>query len=262
VVGYLGDGINDAPALREADVGISVDTAVDVAKQTAGIVLLNKELAVIQDGVRLGRTTFANTLKYIAVTTSANFGNVLSMAIAAAVLPFLPLLPRQILLLNFLSDIPAMATSRDRVDPEVVVRPQRWDIASIRNSMLLYGTISSVFDLISFATLRVAFSAGPERFHSAWFVVSMWTELVALLMLRTRLPFFRSRPSPSLLIASGIVALITLAIPYSPLAHPLGLEPIPMSLLMALLVIVAGYILSTELAKAARHRRAGLGESG
>jgi Mg2+-importing ATPase len=153
-VGFLGDGINDAAALHAADVGISVDTAVDVAKQTAAIVLLEKDLGVVVDGVRLGHKTFANTLKYIRVTTSANFGNMLSMAAASAFLPFLPLLPRQILLLNFLSDIPGTTIAADDVEPEQLERPRAWDIGSIRRFMLIFGTLSSVFDVATFVALR------------------------------------------------------------------------------------------------------------
>lgn len=161
-VGYLGDGINDAPSLHAADVGISVDTAVDVAKQSAAIVLLENNLAVVGEGVRLGRNTFANTLKYISVTISANFGNVLSMAVASLYLPFLPMLPRQILLLNFLSDIPATAIASDRVDAEQVLRPQALDIVSIRRFMIWFGGLSSIFDLVTFVVLRQVFDAGAR----------------------------------------------------------------------------------------------------
>jgi P-type Mg2+ transporter len=198
-VGFLGDGINDAAALHAADVGISVDTAVDVAKQAAAIVLLDKDLAVVADGVRLGRQTFANTLKYIRVTISANFGNMVSMALAAAFLPFLPMLPRQILLLNFLSDIPGTTIAGDRVDPELMRAPRTWDIHSIRRFMIVFGLLSSIFDIATFVVLRAVHGANATEFRSAWFVMSMGTELAALLVLRTRRPFWRSRPGgPSL----------------------------------------------------------------
>lgn len=255
VVGFLGDGINDSPALQAADVGISVNEAVDVAKQTAAIVLLDKHLAVIADGVRLGRQTFANTLKYINVTTSANFGNMLSMAAAAAFLPFLPMLPRQILLLNFLSDIPGTTIAGDRVDPEQVEQPQAWNIAAIRWFMLVFGTISSVFDIATFITLRLLFDAGPALFRSGWFIESVMTELAVMLVLRTRRPFYRSRPSPTLLLTSAVVALITLAIPFSPLAHALGLRSLPPSILLTLLVITALYVATTEAIKWIVYRR-------
>ncbi len=249
VVGFLGDGINDAPALNAADVGISVDTAVDVAKQSAAIVLLERDLAAIADGVRLGRQTFANTLKYINVTTSASFGNVLSMAAAALFLPFLPMLPRQILLLNFLSDIPAFTLARDRVDEEMLAHPRAWDIASIRNFMLTFGSISSIFDIVTFIALRRGFDAGSELFRSGWFVGSVLTELAVMLVLRTKRPFFRSRPSLALLVSTAIIAVVTTALPFSPIAASLGLVTLPPPVLLAVFAITAAYIAVSELAK-------------
>ena len=249
VVGYLGDGINDAPALHAADVGISVDTAVDVAKQSADIVLLEKDLAVVADGVRRGRRTFANTLKYVRVNTSAAFGNVLSMTIAAAFLPFLPLLPRQILLLNFLSDVPYTTIAADRVDPEQVRRPRVWQLRTVRNFMIVYGVLSSVFDIATFLTLRLAFNAGPEVFRTGWFIESTATELAVLLVLRTNRPFFRSRPARSLLVSSGLLAAVTIAIPYTPLARPLGFVPLTAVLLAALAGLTIVYVLSNEVVK-------------
>ncbi|MGE3798065.1 MAG: magnesium-translocating P-type ATPase, partial [Thermomicrobiales bacterium] len=255
VVGFLGDGINDAAALHAADVGISVDTAVDVAKQSAAIVLLEKQLSVIADGVRLGRVTFANTMKYINVTTSANFGNMLSMAAAAAFLPFLPLLPRQILLLNFLSDVPGMTIARDQVDAELVERPQAWDIGSIRSFMILFGMISTVFDLTTFAVLRIGFDAEADLFRSGWFIESTMTELAVMLVLRTRKPFFRSRPGQALLVSSLLVAVITLALPFSPLADILGFQRLSMLIISSLVLITVCYIAATELAKWFVYRR-------
>src|SRR6266540_2050534 len=249
VVGFLGDGINDAAALHAADVGISVDTAVGVAKQSAAIVLLDKSLAVVADGVRLGRQTFANTLKYIRVTTSANFGNMLSMAVAAVVLPFLPMLPRQILLLNFLSDLPGTTIAADRVDPEQVRRPRAWDIHAIRSFMVTFGLVSTVFDLLTFATLRVAFDAGPALFHSGWFLESTATELAVMLVLRTNRPFYRSRPGSALLATSVAVAVITIALPYSPIAPTLGLVGVPATTLAALALLTTLYVATNELAK-------------
>ncbi|HEX8930802.1 MAG TPA: HAD-IC family P-type ATPase, partial [Actinomycetota bacterium] len=220
VVGFLGDGINDAAALHAADVGISVDTAVDVAKQSAAIVLLDKSLQVVADGVRLGRQTFANTLKYIRVTTSANFGNVVSMAVAAGFLPFLPLLPRQILLLNFLSDIPGMAIAGDSVDPEQLEQPRSWDLRSVRTFMLVFGLLSSAFDILTFLTLRLGFGAGATLFRSGWFVESTVTELAVMLVLRTNRPFWRSRPGRAPVWSSIAIAAITIALPFTPLAGP------------------------------------------
>lgn len=249
VVGYLGDGINDAPALHAADVGISVDSGVDVAKEAAAIVLLDKDLQALLAGIRQGRRTFANTMKYVFTTTSANFGNMLSMALAAVVLPFLPLLASQILLINFLSDLPATTIATDDVDPEQLAGPHHWDIAFVRRFMLLFGGISSVFDLLTFAVLRLGFAADATSFRSGWFLESVATELAVLFVLRTRRPFFRSRPSRLLLATSLLVAALTLAVPYSPLAAMLNLAAPPMLLLIVLAIVTALYVAVTEVAK-------------
>ena len=249
VVGYMGDGINDAPALHAADVGISVDSAVDVAKQAAAIVLLDKDLGVLLDGVRQGRRTFANTMKYIFVNTSASFGNVLSMAVASIVLPFLPLLAGQILLINFLTDFPATTIATDEVDPEQLARPEAWDTHFVRSFMIVFGLLSSAFDVLTFAVLRLGFNAQEPLFQAGWFLESVATELAVLFILRTRRPFFRSRPGGLLLGASVLLGVITLAIPYSPLAGPLGFVAPPLNLLAALLVITVAYVLATEVAK-------------
>lgn len=248
-VGFLGDGINDTNAIHAADVGISVDTAVDAARQTAAIVLLDKSLAVVSDGVALGRRTFANTLKYIRVTTSANFGNMLSMAVAATFLPFLPLLPRQILLLNFVSDIPGMAIAGDEVDAEQLRAPRAWHLRSIRNFMLTYGLLSAVFDIATFLVLRLGFDAGATLFRSAWFVESTLTELVVMLVLRTNRLAVRSRPGRGLLVSSVVVAAFTILLPYSPLAAPLGLDGLPTPVLGAVGGLVVVYVIANELVK-------------
>jgi Mg2+-importing ATPase len=261
-VGFLGDGINDAPALHAADVGISVDSAADVAKDSASIVLLAKDLEVLIQGVRLGRQTFANTLKYVFVTTSANFGNMASMAGAALILPFLPLLPLQILLLNFLSDLPATTIASDSVDPEQLQRPESWNIHSIRDFMIVFGLISSAFDFLTFAVLRLGFGAHAELFRSGWFLESLATELSVMLVLRTRRPFFRSRPSTLLLVTSGAVGLATLVMVLTPLGHELGFESVSVPILASLAAILAGYVLATELGKAWFYGYASKGVSG
>jgi len=249
VVGYLGDGINDAPPLHAADVGVTVDTAVPVAKQAAAVVLLDKGLRVILDGVLQGRRTFANTMKYIFMTTSANFGNMLSMAVAATVLPFLPLLAGQILLVNLLTDLPAGTIATDSVDESQMRRPQTWDLRLIRNYMIVFGALSSVFDLTTFAVLRWGFDAEAPEFRSAWFLASTLTEVGVLFVLRTRVPFYRSRPSAWLVLASAAVALAALAMPYAPFAPLLELVPVPLELLSIVLLITVGYLVATELLK-------------
>jgi Mg2+-importing ATPase len=220
-----------------------------VAKEAAAIVLLDKDLRVLLDGVRQGRRTFANTMKYVFTTTSANFGNMLSMAVAAAVLPFLPLLAGQILLINFLTDFPATSIAIDEVDPEQLELPHSWDIGFVRNFMLVFGGVSSAFDLLTFAVLRLGFAADATLFRSGWFLESVATELAVLFVLRTRRPFFRSRPSRLLVVSSLVVAALTLAIPYSPLAVPLGLDGPRPSMLAALAIITALYVGATEIAK-------------
>ena len=248
-VGFLGDGINDSPALHAADVGVSVDTAVDVAKQTADLVLLDKDLMVLAAGIEQGRRVFANTLKYVNVTTSANFGNMLSLAMASIFLPFLPLLPFQILLLNFLSDVPGMTIATDRVDQEQLRHPHRWDTRRVRRFMVVFGLVSTAFDLITFATLRLIFDSTETMLRSGWFVESTLTELSVMLVLRTRRTSWRSRPSNALLGASIVVAVVTFALPYSPVASDLGMEGLPFRLVASLIAITVVYILMTEAIK-------------
>ncbi len=249
-VGYLGDGINDAPALHAADVGISVDDAVDVARESADVVLLKPDLGSIRQGVEDGRRTFANTLKYISITTSANFGNMVSMALATPVLPFLPMTAAQILLNNFLSDLPSMALSTDRVDAEHLQSPQRWDVARVRRFMVVFGLVSSVFDLLTFAALLLVFHAAEGEFRTAWFLASLLTELGVVLVLRTRLPAWQSRPGTLLLWATLAVFVVACALPWvAPLAAALGFVVLPAGLWAALAAIVLGYLAVTEAVK-------------
>lgn len=256
VVGYMGDGINDALALRAADVGISVDTAVDVAKEAADFVLLRKDLSILRRGIDEGRTTFANTLKYILTTISANFGNMISMAIASIFLPFLPLLASQILLNNFLSDIPATAIAGDRVDKEWVVTPHRWNTVFIRDYMVLFGLISSVFDLLTFGALLWVFQASPAEFRTGWFVESLLTELVIALVVRTRRRCYLSKPSNLLLGTTVAVAVVALALPYLPFNAVFGFVPLPASLLLGMVGLTLAYVVAVEVAKKSFYARA------
>jgi len=249
VVGYMGDGINDAPALHAADIGISVDQAVDVAKEAADFVLLRQDLGVLQAGIQEGRRTFANTLKYIFTTVSANFGNMLSMAGASLFLPFLPLLAKQILLNNFLSDFPAMGIAGDNVDKDMVDRPHRWNVRMIRNFMIIFGVVSSVFDYATFGLLLLVVRATERQFQTGWFIESLLTELVIALVVRTRKPFFRSAPGRLLWISTLGISLLTLAIPYLPSVSVLGFTPLPAWVMIALVVLTGLYVLAAEIAK-------------
>ncbi len=227
VVGFLGDGINDAPAMRAADTSLSVDSAVDVAREAADFVLLDRSLDVIRRGVEEGRRTFANTMKYILMTTSANLGNMASMAVASLVLPFLPLTASQILLNNLLSDIPAIGIAGDRVDPELVERPERWDMRFIGRYMLSFGALSSAFDLLTFAVLLRLAPGAPALFRTGWFVESLLTELLVALVVRTRRPFYRSRPGRFLLASTIALVGVALLLPSLPGVSALGFVPLP-----------------------------------
>jgi len=249
VVGYMGDGINDAPALHAADVSISVDTAVDVAKEAADFVLLNKDLAILSQGIDEGRITFGNTMKYILTTISANFGNMFSMAGVSLLLPFLPLLATQILLNNFLSDIPAITIAGDNVDKEMTEKPRRWNTKFITKYMVTFGLVSSVFDFLVFGTLLLIFKATPEEFRTGWFIASLLTELVIALVVRTRHLFFRSRPSTLLLTITLIFVGITLAIPSLPFTKIFGFIPLPAPLMLTVIGLTALYVVATEITK-------------
>lgn len=249
VVGYIGDGINDASALHAADVGISVNSAVDVAKEAADIVLLEPGLDVLAQGIADGRATFANTLKYVFMATSANFGNMFSMAGASLFLSFLPLLPTQIMLTNLLTDLPEMTIASDRVDPELTERPRRWNVAFIRDFMITFGLLSSVFDYLTFGVLLFVLHAGPAEFRTGWFVESVLSASMVVLVIRTRRPAFLSRPGRTLTITTVSVWAATLALPYTPLGAIFKFVPLPWPFLVLLAVMLVLYISGAEVAK-------------
>lgn len=250
VVGYMGDGINDLPALHMSDVSISVDNAVDVAKESADFVLMKNSLKVLSEGIELGRKTFSNTLKYILVTTSANFGNMFSMASASLFLPFLPLLPKQILMVNFLTDFPAINIASDSIDKDILEKPRRWDIDFIKKYMLTFGLISSVFDYIVFAVLFIGYKVNHAMFQSSWFIFSILTELVVLLVMRTQKPFYKSKPSSKLLYSAITIGALTLMLPYiEPLKTILNIAPLGLAILASLFGVIILYVITMEIAK-------------
>jgi Mg2+-importing ATPase len=262
-VGFLGDGVNDALALHKADIGISVDTGVEVAKDAADVVLMTKDLDILADGVVEGRRVFANTIKYVLMGTSSNFGNMFSAAGASLFLSFLPMLPTQILLNNLLYDVSELTIPTDNVDEELLARPSQWDIGMIRRFMGFFGPISSVYDFITFAVMLRVFDAGPTLFRSGWFVESLATQTLVIFVIRTRrVPFFKSRPSLPLMATTIACAALAVAIPYIPfIAKPLGFTSLPPAFLLVLVVMVITYLALAELgikiffkARPVRHR--------
>jgi Mg2+-importing ATPase len=249
-VGFLGDGVNDAIALHDADVGVSVDTATDVAKDAADVVLVTKDLGILADGVSEGRRIFANTIKYVLMGTSSNFGNMFSAAGASLFLSFLPMLPSQILLNNLLYDVSELTIPTDNVDEELLARPSQWDIGFIRRFMAFFGPISSLYDFATFAVLIYGFDASETLFQSGWFVESLTTQTLVIFIIRTRrVPFVRSRPSRPLLLTTLACAAVGVLIPFSPLADTLGFTALPGSLLVAIALMVATYLALVETGK-------------
>ncbi len=248
-VAYIGDGINDVSAINAADVGISVENAVDVAREAADFVLMEKDLMVLVDGIKEGRKTFANTMKYLFISTGSTFGNMCSVAAASLVLPFLPMLPKQILLTNFLTDFPFLMVTTDNVDQEQLERPGKWDLKLIRSYMVTFGIHSSLFDVITFLTLYFLLKVKESEFQTGWFVESVLSELLIVFIIRTHKNFLKSTPSKYLLIFSIVALILTIGLPYLPFANDIGLTPLPMLNLGAMLLIVATYILTADLLK-------------
>lgn len=254
VVGFMGDGINDAPALRTADIGISVDSAVDIAKEAADIILLEKSLMVLEEGVLEGRRTFANMLKYIKMTASSNFGNVFSVLVASAFIPFLPMLPMHLLVQNLLYDVSQIAIPFDNVDDDLLKKPQRWQPADVGRFMLFFGPISSIFDILTFCLMWYVFQANtPEHqtlFQSGWFVVGLLTQTLIVHMIRTpKIPFLQSRAATPLLVMTGVIMVIGIFLPMGPLASYFKLEALPPLYFVFLPVILLAYMGLTQAVK-------------
>lgn len=255
-VGYMGDGINDAPALHAADVGISVDQAADVARESADIVLLRRDLDILRRGVEEGRRIFVNTLKYINITVSANFGNMMSMLVITPAIPFLPMTAEQILLNNFLSDMPLMTVATDNADPESIAAATRWRVGYVQRFMLIFGIISTFFDLLVGAGLKYIFDVDEKTFQTVWFVFSLLTELMVVLVLRTRRQAFRSKPGKLLFLTTFMVAVIAFIIPYlSPFASLFSFIPLPARLMAFIVAMITGYLMATEIAKVFFYRQ-------
>ena len=248
-VAYMGDGINDVSAITAADIGISVDNAVDVAREAADFVLMEKDLSVLAEGIKEGRKTFANTLKYIYISTGSTFGNMCSVAAASLMLPFLPMLPKQILLTNFITDFPYLAVASDHVDEEQVRKPGKWNMRLIRNYMITFGIHSSLFDIITFLTLLYILNAKESVFQTGWFIESSLSELLILFIIRTHKSFFKSKPAAVLLLLSILGVVITITLPYMPFAGKVGFTSMPVRNLLTMLGILLTYVLTADALK-------------
>jgi Mg2+-importing ATPase len=255
VVGYMGDGINDAPSLHAADVGISVSGGVDVAKDAASIILMEQSLQVLHNGILEGRKAFGNVIKYLLMGTSSNFGNMFSMAGAYIFLPFLPMLPTQILLNNFLYDLSQVTIPTDNVDDNFIKKPQHWNIGLIRNFMIFIGPISSIFDFLTFFLMLQVFRANDVLFHTGWFVESLATQTLVLFIIRTASNPLRSRPSRPLTITTLLIVALGILLPYTPLSGPLGFTPLPALYFLFLVAMTVLYLLLVELVKRPLMRR-------
>ncbi len=256
VVGYLGDGINDAPTLKASDVGISVNNAVDIAKESAGIILMRPSLTVLQDGVMEGRRVFCNIEKYLKMGASSNLGNMISVTGASIFLPFLPMAPVQILLNNFLYDASQEAIPTDNVDAEYLSKPRQWSLGAISSYMLFMGPLSSIFDFVTFGVLLFVFKAPVALFHTAWFVESLLTQALVIHIIRTdRIPLLQSRPSRLLALSTLAIACIGIALPFTALGASIGFVPLSKACLAAIAAIVAAYLAAVWLAKGWYDRR-------
>jgi Mg2+-importing ATPase len=258
----VGDGINDAAALRTADIGISVDTAVDIAKEAADIILLEKSLMVLEEGILEGRKTFANMLKYIKMTASSNFGNVFSVLVASAFIPFLPMLPMHLLVQNLLYDISQIAIPFDNVDEELLKKPQRWNPTDIGRFMLFFGPVSSVFDVVTYCVMWFVFSADnagvQTLFQSGWFVEGLLTQTLIVHMIRTRkIPFLQSRAGMPLLVTTAAIMAVGIFLPMGPIAHYFKLQALPVAYFPVLAAILLGYMTLTQMMKNFYSRRFG-----
>jgi Mg2+-importing ATPase len=250
VVGYLGDGINDAPSLKTADIGISVNSAVDVAKESASIVLTRKSLRELKEGVLEGRKTFSNTMKYIMMSLSSNFGNMFSVAIAILFLPFLPMLPVQILLNNFFYDCAQITIPSDRVDPDLIQKPKRWDMTFIKRFMIIFGPVSSIFDLLTFGILFFVFHTDAAAFQTGWFIESVATQTLVIHVVRTKkIPFFQSTASPQLLISSFAFVVLAWLLPYTPIGEFFKFQILPANILLTIICLVILYLITVEIVK-------------